>query len=376
MKILIAMDSFKGSLTAPQACSAVKRGFSVIPNAECCCVPMADGGEGTVECLVSACNGSLVWESVPDLFGREKECAYGVLDGGTVVLETAMAAGIAGLARSELDVLRASTYGVGVQIRNAISRGCRRIVLGLGGSATNDGGLGALQALGVSFYTSSGEEIAPGSGGGALSRIVRADASRAVSLRDTEIFYACDVTNPFFGPNGAAYVYAPQKGADAETVALLDDGLRRFASVLAQTFGTDCSELPGAGAAGGLCGGLLCALGGTVRSGYELLSEHAGLETLISSCDLVITGEGKTDGQTAFGKLPCRVGETAKRHGIPAILISGSVDPSASSLYERGLVALFDTVPSPASLESVMANAEKSLEFTAKNVANVIKTML
>jgi len=181
------------------------------------------------------------------------------------------------------------------------------------------------------------------------------------------------VTNPLYGPEGAAYVYGPQKGADPETVEALDQGLRSFSKVLAACFGRDISLVPGAGAAGGLCGGLLCALGGTVRSGFEILSDAAALEEKIASSDLVITGEGKTDGQTVFGKLPCRVGETGKKYGVPVLLISGSVLPTAADLYPHGITALFDTVPAPMSLSDVMDRAESSLEFTARNLARLIR---
>ncbi len=377
MRIVIAMDSFKGSLSAPAACEAVCRGFRAeIPGATFSLIPMADGGEGTVECIAAACGVEVRRETVPDLFGRGKECAYALLDGGkTTVIETAMAAGIADLKPEERDVLRASTYGVGMQMRNALLRGSEKIILGLGGSATTDCALGALQALGVVFYDADGNRIADGAGGGDLSRIVRADASAMVSSSGVEIVYACDVTNPLYGPDGAAFVYAPQKGADRPTVEALDEGLRSFSAVLARCFGRDVSQVPGAGAAGGLCGGLLCGLGGSVRSGFDILSDAALLEEKISAADLVITGEGKTDGQTVFGKLPCRLGEKAKKYAVPAVVISGSVLPSASELYDRGITALFDTVPAPASLESVMENAEKNLEFTARNLARMISAI-
>lgn len=376
MKITIAMDSFKGSLTALQACHAVQRGLSFGLEGEYVLVPMADGGEGTVECLAAACDGKVVWETVPDLFGRPKSCGYALINGSTAVVETAMAAGIADLKPEERDVLRASTFGVGVQIRNALSRGCGKIIVGLGGSATTDGALGALQALGVNFYDKNGEKIPLGAGGGRLSSVVRADKTGMVELNGAEILYACDVTNPLYGPQGAAYVYGPQKGADPETVAFLDEGLRSFSSVLADCFGRDISSVPGSGAAGGLCGGLLAALGGNVRSGFDILSEAAGLEEKIASSRFVVTGEGKTDGQTVFGKLPCRVGEMALKYDVPALVISGSVMESASDLYEHGITALFDTVPFPMSLDSAMENAEKSIEFTAKNIGRMIQKMM
>jgi glycerate kinase len=322
--------------------------------------------------MAAACGGNMVFETVPDLFGREKRCGYADLGNGVAVIETAMAAGIADLKPEERDVLRASTYGVGFQIRRAIDLGYRKIIVGLGGSATNDGGLGALQALGVSFYDKSGNKIPDGAGGGILSQVFRAEKGSLKIPSDCEIVYACDVTNPYYGLSGAAHVYGPQKGADPETVLFLDEGLRSFAKVLAECFGRDVSEIPGAGAAGGLCGGLLAALGGTIRSGFDILAEASRLEEKIASADFVITGEGKTDGQTAFGKLPCRLGEMAKKHGVPAILISGSVGESAVDLYDHGITALFDTVPSPSSLEDVMQNAAKNLEFTAKNVGNLI----
>lgn len=373
MNGIIAMDSFKGSLTALQACEAVKRGLSSALDATFSMIPMGDGGEGTAECMAAACGGNMVFETVPDLFGREKRCGYADLGNGVAVIETAMAAGIADLKPEERDVLRASTYGVGFQIRRAMDLGYGKIIVGLGGSATNDGGLGALQALGASFYDKNGNKIPDGAGGGVLQEIARAEKGSLKIPSDCEIVYACDVTNPYYGLTGAAHVYAPQKGADPDTVLFLDEGLRSFAKVLAECFGTDVSAIPGAGAAGGLCGGLLAALGGTVRSGFDILAQASRLEEKIASSDFVITGEGKTDGQTAFGKLPCRIGETAKKYGVPVILISGSVGESAVELYDHGITALFDTVPSPSTLENVMQNAAKNLEFTAKNVGRMIE---
>ena len=376
MNVIVAMDSFKGSLTALQACEAVKKGLSVALDGTFSLIPMGDGGEGTAECMAAACGGKMVFETVPDLFGREKRCGYADLGNGVAVIETAMAAGIADLKPEERDVLRASTYGVGFQIRRAMDLGYKKIIVGLGGSATTDGGLGALQALGVVFYDKNGKKIPDGAGGGVLQEIVRAEKGFLKIPLDCEIVYACDVTNPYYGLTGAAHVYGPQKGADPDTVLLLDEGLRSFAKVLAECFGGDISEIPGAGAAGGLCGGLLAALGGTVRSGFDILAEASLLEEKIASADFVITGEGKTDGQTSFGKLPCRIGEMAKKYGVPAILISGSVAFSAEDLYEHGIAALFDTVPSPMSLDSAIGYAAENLEFTAKNVGNLISKLL
>ncbi len=373
MNILVAMDSFKGSLTSPRACDAVQRGFSHLPDASLVCVPMADGGEGTAECLAVACGGRMVWETVPDLFGRTKLCGYGLIDGeNCAVIETAMAAGIADLKPDERNVLKASTFGVGVQIRNALNRDCKKIIVCLGGSATTDGGMGALQALGVRFYDKTDALIPDGAGGEWLLKVARADASGLVPLSGVEILYACDVTNPLYGKTGAAHVYGPQKGADEETVLLLDEGLKNYARILAETFGKDISLVPGSGAAGGLCGGLLAGLGGTVRSGYDILSDAARLEEKIAQADLVITGEGKTDGQTVFGKLPCKVGETAKKHGVPALVLSGSVLSSARDLYPKGIVAVFDCVPAPMPLLQVMENAEQALEFATENLARLL----
>ncbi len=376
MEILIAMDSFKGSLTAPQACAAVARGMAEIPGAHCTSVPMADGGEGTSACF-AAVSGEMVYEKVPDLFGREKTCGYALLDGGnTAVVEMAQAAGIADLMPEELDVLRASTYGVGCQIRNAVCRGCKKIIIGLGGSATTDGGLGALQALGVDFYDKNNRLLSPGAGGKDLPSVIRADLSNMISVEGIQILYACDVTNPYYGKNGAAFVYGPQKGADPDTVVFLDQGLNSFSKVLETAFFVDLSTLSGAGAAGGLCGGLYAALGGKIQSGFDLLAAHAGLEEKIAKADFVITGEGKTDGQTAFGKLPCKVGEMAQKYGVLALILSGSLSSSAADLYPHGITALFDTVPAPTTLENALEQAEENLTFTARNVARLMGKMI
>lgn len=375
MKIVIAMDSFKGSLTAPQACDAVREGFfAVLPAAEYSCVPMADGGEGTVACMAS-CAGAAGkgYETVPDLFGREKRAEYAVMSDGTVVLETAMTAGIADLKPEERNVLTASTFGVGAQIKSAVARGAKKIVIGFGGSATNDGGLGALQALGVVFYDAKGIQIPSGAGGEAMERVARADPEKTVDLSGVSFVFACDVTNPYCGKDGAAYVYAPQKGADPDTVVRLDRGLAHFGAVLESAFGRPILKTPGSGAAGGLCGGLLALTGAQIRSGFEVLSEAAGLESAVKNADLVITGEGKTDAQTAFGKLPCRVGRLGKKYGVPVLCVSGSVDSSARALYDEGITALFDTVPCPLSLDDAMKNAAGSLRFTCENIARLRK---
>lgn len=370
MKLLIAMDSFKGSLSAMQACDIVREAFLLLPDAETACVPMADGGEGSAECLAAVSGGVLLSERAPDLFGREKRCETALLPDGTAVIETAQTAGLCDLPSEARDVLKASTYGVGVQIRRAIEKGCKTVIVCFGGSATNDGGLGALQALGVEFFDSQGNVIPEGAGGEWLERVSSARLIRPVP--ECRWIFACDVTNPYCGPEGAALVYGPQKGADAETAKRLDRGLLNFSKVLAQTFGTDVSELEGAGAAGGLCGGLAAVFPGEFRSGYEILAEASGLEALIAEADLVITGEGKTDRQTAFGKLPCRIGECAKRYSVPTVCLSGGVDLSATALYDRGITAVFDTVSYPQSLETAMAQAESSLRFSAENLARLI----
>ena len=373
MRIVIAMDSFKGSLSAEVSCRAVAEGLRQgMAQVSTVCYPMADGGEGTVACMVSGGRGKTLCRTVFGPFGDLIKADFGILDDGkTGVVETASASGIAGLRPEILDPQQATTYGTGQLILSALEAGCRRVIVGLGGSATNDGGMGALQALGIRFYAEDGTLL--GWGGREMERVAHIDCSRRNALlEEAELLLACDVTNPFFGPEGAAFVFAPQKGASPQMTERLDLGLRNLAFRYREAFGTDVSELPGSGAAGGLCGGLVAGCGGIIYGGFDIIAETVGLVSAVSDCDFVITGEGKTDGQTRFGKLPYRVGELAARSGVPCICVSGGVVPEAANLYACGVTCLFDTTLLPMSVSDAMDRGEASLRFVSQNIGRLL----
>lgn len=372
-KAVIAMDSFKGSLTALEACRAVETGFRRSGGDwELELVPMADGGEGTADGLIRACGGQRVTLPATGVFGEPVEGYYGLIHGGTTaVVETAAVSGIAGIPETELNPLEATTYGTGQLLRAALEQGIRNLIIGFGGSATTDGGMGALQALGVRFYDRDGGEL--GRGGKEMERAVRMDVSGLIpAAREARFTFACDVENPLYGPTGAAAVFGPQKGASPAMVDRLDQGLRNLAAVIYRDTGRDIAAVPGAGAAGGLAGGLLSVLNADMVSGFQVLCDAAGLETKISGADLAVTGEGKTDDQTACGKLVCRLGDLAKRHGVPAVCISGTVLPCARNLYDHGITALFSAADRPMGLDSAMENAALLLENAAENVARLL----
>lgn len=373
-KAVIAMDSFKGSLTAVQACRAVETGFRRAGNVwELETIPMADGGEGTVDAFIWACDGRRISLPVTGVFGEPMEGYYGLLGSSrTAVIETAAASGIIGIPENRLNPLKATTYGTGQLIRAALERGIRDLIIGFGGSATTDGGMGALQALGVRFYDR--EDRLLGRGGEEMEKAARMDVTGLIpAAREAQFTFACDVVNPLYGPTGAATVFGPQKGADAATVERLDRGLRNLASVMYAATGRDIADIPGAGAAGGLAGGLLSVLHAEMTSGFQVLCEATGLENAISRADFVVTGEGKTDDQTVCGKLVCRLGELAQRHRIPAVCLSGTVLPSSRNLYTHGITALFSVADRPMDLPYAMKNAVALLENAAENVARLFR---
>lgn len=369
MKIVLAPDSFKGSLSSIEAAEALERGIrKVLPDAEVVRVPMADGGEGTVEALVAATGGTLRSRQVTGPMGEPVEACYGILgDGRTAVIEMAAASGLTLVPEGRRDLSAATTYGTGELIRAALADGCRRIVLGLGGSATNDGGVGMAQALGFRFKDGSGHEV--GFDGGALEHIAAIDTSGADPLLNgVEFVAACDVRNPLHGPNGAAFVYGPQKGGSPEELARLDRGLRHLAAIVREQLGADAAAVPGAGAAGGLGFGVLVFLGAELRRGVGVVMDAVCFPSLLADADLVITGEGRTDAQTLNGKVPAGIAWAARACGVPAVCISGSVGPGAEALHDQGITALFSIVDGPMPLEDAFRRAPELLERAAENV--------
>ena len=371
MKIVIAPDSFKGSLTALEVCEAAAEGIRAIsPEIEIVPVPMADGGEGTVQSLVDATGGTLVTETVTGPLGEPVEAVYGLLgDGESAVIEMAAASGLPLVPDAKRNPLKTTTFGTGELIAAALNRGRRKLIVGIGGSATTDAGVGMAQALGVRFLDESGEPV--GFGGAELARIATIEMSGAdPRLRDTEIRVACDVDNPLYGERGAAHVYGPQKGASPEDVQLLDANLRHVADVIQRDLGLDVRDLPGAGAAGGLGAGLVAFCGASREPGVEIVVDAVDLPGSMQGADLCITGEGANDRQPAFGKPPAGVPAVARREGVPVIAIAGGVAFDAVSLHERGFHALASILNRPMSLAEAMEpeRAREMIAFTAEQM--------
>lgn len=374
MRIIVAPDSFKGSLTAMEAAAAMRQGvLDALPDAEVVALPMADGGEGTTEALVAGTGGRLVPHVVTGPLGEPVEAAWGLLgDGETAVIEMAAASGLLLVPPDRRDPKVTTTYGTGELIRAALDRGVRRIVVGIGGSATNDGGVGMVQALGGRFLKADGSEV--GRGGAALLDLERIDLSGLdPRLAEVELLVACDVDNPLTGPRGAAAVYGPQKGATPEDVVLLDRALTRMADVMARDLGRDVRERPGAGAAGGLGAGFLGFLGARLRPGIEVVIEATGLDQQLAGAGLVISGEGRTDGQTLAGKVPLGVARAAARHGVPVVVISGAVTADADALLEQGIHALLSIAPGPVTLDEAMARAGEWLRRATAQAMRLVR---
>lgn len=360
MKIVIAMDSFKGSVTSIEASEAVAAGIRrVYPDAEIDIVPLADGGEGTVEAMVQATGGELIQADVTGPLGAPVSAAYGILgDRRTAVIEIAEACGLPLVAEPDRNPMNTTTTGVGELILDAVQRGARSLIIGLGGSATNDGGTGMLQALGYRFLDHTGKEVPRG--GAALGAIRSIDATAVhPSLQEIDIQVACDVNNPLYGKQGAAHIYGPQKGATPEQVEELDEGLRNYAQVLEKEFSQDVQSIQGAGAAGGLGAAFAGILGAELKSGIELILEAVKLKEHLKSADLVITGEGKLDAQSSMGKTAMGVAQLAKEQGIPCVALAGSVTAAAATLNELGVTAYFSILNEPTTLEEAM-NPERT----------------
>lgn len=370
-KIVVASDSFKGSVSSAEVADCVEVAIHrVFPDCEVVKIPVGDGGEGTVDSLIAEMKGREVRCVVHDPLMRPIEVSYGLSgDGRIAILEIAAAAGLTLVPVAERNPLLTTTYGVGEMIKDALCRGCRRFLIGIGGSATNDAGMGLLQALGFRFLDEHGKVL--GQGGEALERVHSVDDAGVLSsLRESSFTLACDVCNPFYGEQGAAYVFAWQKGADEAMIQRLDRGLRRFADVIQKTTGIRVDDLPGAGAAGGLGGGLVAFLGATLKSGIQVVLEACRFEERIQGADLIVTGEGRIDRQTCMGKTPFGVLQAGMRHGIPVIALGGSVE-EVDALNQKGFLAVFPILPYPVSLEQAMEKA-----FTCQNIIRTLEQLL
>jgi len=368
MKIVIAPDSFKESLSAPKVAAAIARGFvQASPDVRCVCIPMADGGEGTVEAILAATGGESRVNVVEDALGRPIQAQWGWLPGKIAVIEMACAAGLEHIAVTDRVTLRASSFGVGQLMRHALDMGAQHIVLGLGGSATNDAGAGMLQALGLALLDAQGMALAPG--GAALAKLAHIDSSRLdARLKNVEITIASDVNNPLCGPKGASAVFGPQKGATADQVMTLDRALAHFADLCAKVLGQDHRQDPGSGAAGGLGFAARAWMQARFRPGVEVVAELGGLASAIQDAQLVITGEGRMDAQTLHGKTPMGVAKIAQAAGVPVIAIAGSLGEGYQSLYQSGILAAFSLVSGPMTLEHACANAEQLLKDRAQDI--------
>lgn len=377
MKVLIAIDSFKGSLTSREAGMAVSDGIKrVYPEAECEILTVADGGEGTVDALMSALESETVTAEVSDPLGRRIKAQYGITAEGTALMEMSAAAGITLLERDELNPLLTTTYGVGEMIGDAISRGCRRFVIGIGGSATNDGGAGMLQALGFSLLDKEGKDIPFGAEGLACLDSI-SDEKVIKELSECSFRIACDVTNPLCGERGCSAVFGPQKGATADTVKIMDRYLYSLAEKTKKIRPLSDKDFPGSGAAGGLGFAFRAFLGAELLSGIDLILEEIRIEDKIKNADIVITGEGRIDSQTVMGKAPGGVAEKAKKHGKPVIAFSGAVTKDAVYCNEKGIDAFFPIVRGATTLEKAMERdtAYGNMADTAEQVFRLIKTV-
>ncbi|ERJ13148.1 glycerate kinase family protein [Haloplasma contractile] len=376
MKVVVAIDSFKGCMTSNEVNDAVELGIKeVYEKSTIIKVPLADGGEGTVDTLISGGGGTLVTKTVNGPLMRPIEAKYGILSEGTAVIEMASAAGLTLLKGSERNPLKTTTYGVGELIKDAVKRGSRDIIIGIGGSATNDAGIGMLNALGYKFLDSNHKEL--DGTGQSLSKIAYIDdTKRMKELNKCRFRIACDVENPFCGPDGAAYIYGHQKGADSMMIKELDFGLKNLASVIKNKMGIELIKIPGTGAAGGLGGGLLVFLNGELLPGIQIIVDQIQLEEKIKGADFVLTGEGKMDVQSSMGKAPMGVAKLAKKYNVPVIGIAGSVSEDAYRLNNQGLTAIFSIINEPMTLTEAMdkCQATKMVKEAVTQLFKLIKS--
>ncbi|MEK5478546.1 glycerate kinase [Paenibacillus sp. FSL R5-0407] len=371
---VLAPDSFKESMTAKEVCVAMEKGLRrVYPSANYIHVPMADGGEGTVQSLVDASGGQLFEQEVMGPLGQPVTAKYGILgDGTTAAIEMASASGIHYVTKETKNPLITTTYGTGELIRACMDKGIKKIIIGIGGSATNDGGTGMAEALGAKFLDAEGNTLPRG--GGSLDQLARIDVSSLdPRLQQVDLIVACDVTNPLCGETGASHVFGPQKGATPEMVLHLDAALGHYADIVKRQLGKDVRDVPGAGAAGGLGAGLLIFTQAVLQKGIEIVIEYTGLKQKVAEADLVFTGEGGIDFQTKFGKTPYGVAKAAKEEGKKVIAVAGYIGEGIDTLYAEGIDAVFGIVPGAAELDKLLAEGPENVERTCENIARVLK---
>ncbi|MGG0848746.1 glycerate kinase family protein [Peribacillus simplex] len=367
--IVLAPDSFKESMTAKEACEAMERGIKKVNDKITCIhVPMADGGEGTIQSLVDATGGEFHSLNVIGPLGNEVEAHYGILrDGETGVIEMASASGIQLVPLEKRNPLITTTYGTGQLIKACLDHGVKKLLIGIGGSATNDGGAGVVQALGGKLLDKEGKELR--FGGSELGKLARINLTELdPRLKHVVVEIACDVTNPLCGESGASRIFGPQKGANPEMVEILESNLRKYANVIKEQLNKEVLDIPGAGAAGGLGAGLIVFLNGALKKGIDMVIEYTGLEEKIKVADMVWTGEGSIDFQTQYGKTPYGVATVAKKYNKRVIALAGRVSGDIDILYEKGIDSLFSILQGASSLEEALANGKENLEKTAESI--------
>ena len=365
-KIVVIPDSYKGSVSGKRICEIIGQTVTeMMPECTVVSIPAADGGEGTVDAFLAALDGKKEFVAVSGPFGEKMQVYYGIFS-DFAVIEMASCAGLP-LVGEKKNPLITTTYGVGEMILDAVEKGCREIVIGIGGSATNDAGCGMAAALGVRFTNSLGKEYIPT--GGTLADIARIDI-RGLDprLKDAKFTVMCDIDNPLYGENGAAYIFGPQKGADESAVKLLDEGLRHFAEIISDDLGKAVSETAGGGAAGGMGAGLAAFLDAELRQGIDVVLKYTGFDERAKDADFVITGEGRMDAQTLCGKVVCGVSKACRKLGVPCVAIAGSIDPQAD-FSELGLAAMWDTVLAPMELD-------EAVRYTESNIIQAVRSML
>ncbi|MRN51747.1 glycerate kinase [Paenibacillus monticola] len=371
---VLAPDSFKESMTAKEVCIAMEKGIrTVFPTANFIHVPMADGGEGTVQSLVDATGGQLYEKEVTGPLGQTVIAQYGILgDGVTAAIEMASASGIQLVTKETRDPFITTTYGTGELIRECLDKGIKKIIIGIGGSSTNDGGTGMAAALGAIFLDGEGNPLPQG--GGSLNKLAKIDiSSMDARLEHVQMIVACDVTNPLCGETGASHVFGPQKGATPEMALKLDQNLAHYADIVKQQLQKDVRDIPGAGAAGGLGAGLLIFTQATLKKGIEIVIEYTELKAKLAAADYCFTGEGRIDYQTKFGKTPYGVAKAAQEAGIPVIAVAGSIGEGIEMLYDEGFEAIFGILPRVSELETALAEGPRNVERTCENIAKLLK---
>lgn len=374
MKFVLAPDSFKESMTAKEVCQAMEKGIKkVLPDADIISVLMADGGEGTMDSLVDATNGKKYAVEVTGPLGKQVTAHYGILgDQKTAIIEMAEASGLSYVSqnkRTPETIKTTTTFGTGELINAALRNNVTRIIIGLGGSSTNDGGSGMAQAIGVKFFDQDDHEITKKLGGGDLKQIVRVDTTDInPKIKNTEFLLASDVTNPLTGPNGASYVFGPQKGADQKIVKELDDNLTHYAEII----GEDIAQTPGSGAAGGLGAGLLAFTQAKIYPGVKLVANEVHLAEKIKDADYVFTGEGGTDFQTQFGKTPYGVAQIAKKYNVPVISLAGYIGKGIDQLYDKGFTAIFGILAKAENIDQALKDGPQNVERTTENIVRLI----